>query len=352
MAPDSLRAPIPGPGSFTAVDAEKTEIPGADAPDDDRFADDGILGTMAIDHDGFVAESIQWEIARVAPEFAGEPVTRLGEGMDSIAFSVGGAFVFRFAKHAEAAAGLRREIALLPRLAPRLPLEVPRHEYVGEHSDTAFPFVGYRLIRGEPLHRTLYDSLPEAAREGVLADLASFLDAVHAFPAGEAARCGVAPHGERAGYLEDLRRARDDVFPRLADPVRHRIESRLRAFLDDDANFADAPTLLHADLWPEHILYSRAEGRLAGVIDFGDLSLGDPAYDLAFLALPLGPRFLAGLLRHRPHADPARLAEKVRAFALFNAIEDVFFGLEQENCGLVDSGLADRSELTKGDPGR
>ena len=307
---------------------------------------------MAIDRSGFVAESIRSEIARVAPEFAGRPVAPLGEGMDSIAFSVGGTFVFRFAKHAEAAAGLRREIALLPRLAPRLPLDVPRLEYVGEHSGTGFPFVGYRLIRGEPLHRTLYDGLPEASREGVLADLASFLDAVHAFPTQEAAGCGVARHGERADYLEDLRRARDDVFTLLADPVRHRIESRLRAFLDDDAHFADAPTLLHADLWPEHVLYSRAEGRLAGVIDFGDLSLGDPAYDLAFLALGLGPGFLAGLLRHRPHSDPARLAEKVRAFALFNAIEDVFFGLEQEDRSLIDSGLADLSELINGDPGR
>jgi aminoglycoside 2''-phosphotransferase len=305
---------------------------------------------MASHHNGFVAESIRSEIARVAPEFAGEAITRLGEGMDSIAFSVGGTYVFRFAKHAEAAAGLRREIALLPRLAARLPLVVPRHEYVGEHSGTSDPFVGYRLIRGEPLDRALYNHLPEAQREGVLADLADFLDAVHAFPAEEAAGCGVARHGHRADYLEDLRRAQNDVFPLLADPVRHRVESRLAAFLDDDAHFADAPTLLHGDLWPEHVLYSRADGRLAGVIDFGDLCLGDPAYDLAFLALRLGPGFLADLLRLRPHGDPARLAEKIHAIALFNAIEDIFFGLEQEDRTLVDSGLAELSELTKADP--
>jgi hypothetical protein len=39
----------------------------------------------------------------------------------NLAVLVGESFVFRFAKHAEAAIGLRREMALLPRLAPSNP---------------------------------------------------------------------------------------------------------------------------------------------------------------------------------------------------------------------------------------
>lgn len=175
----------------------------------------------------------------------------------------------------------------------------------------------------------------------------AFLDAVHSFPAEEAVDCGVELHGDKADYLEDLRRARDDIFPRLDDPVRYVVESRVDAFLEDDANFAHAPTLLHADLWPEHVLFSRPMNRLAGVIDFGDIALGDPDYDLAFLDRKLGPDFSAGLLRHRPPADPAKLAEKHRAFALFNAFGDVFIGLDRGDRPLVDSALADLAELTE-----
>jgi aminoglycoside phosphotransferase (APT) family kinase protein len=41
------------------------------------------------------------------------------------------------------------------------------------------------------------------------------------------------------------------------------------------------PTLLHADLGPEHLLVRN--GHLAGVIDWGDARIGDPALDYAWL---------------------------------------------------------------------
>src|SRR5262249_52882689 len=41
------------------------------------------------------------------------------------------------------------------------------------------------------------------------------------------------------------------------------------------------PALVHADLGPEHLLVE--SGRLAGVIDWGDARIGDPALDYAWL---------------------------------------------------------------------
>jgi aminoglycoside 2''-phosphotransferase len=302
---------------------------------------------MAADRHALDLVAFHFEIARISPEFDQATITRLGEGMDSVAVLVDDTFVFRFAKHAQAALGLRREIALLPRLAPTLPLAIPRFDYVGEHSATGLPFVGYRVIRGEPVDRSLYDRLSVATQDGVQRDLAAFLTAVHAFSIEEAAACGVPPEGGRADYIEDLRRARDDVFPLLDPTVGRMIEFQLAAFLDDDANFGYAPVLLHADLWPEHILFSRDAGRLAGVIDFGDVSIGDPDYDLPFLARRLGSAFMAGLLGHYPHANHVRLGAKLRAFSLINAIDDVFIGLDQDDRRLVDSALADLAEQSR-----
>jgi aminoglycoside 2''-phosphotransferase len=205
--------------------------------------------------------------------------------------------------------------------------------------------VGYGLIRGEPLDRALYDDLPGATQDSVVGDLAAFINAIHAFPVTEAVDCGVAPDGDKAGYVEDFRRAHQDVIPLLHWEVRRDIKSQLGAFLEDEANFAFAPALLHADLWPEHVLFARDTGRVTGVIDFGDVSIGDPDYDLAFLAHRLGPGFMERLLRHYPHRDSRRLAEKLRSFSLFNAIDDVFTGLDRGDRALVDSALLDLKEL-------
>jgi hypothetical protein len=99
--------------------------------------------TTAGDHNRHDLEAIRREIVRVAPEFLREAIAVLGEGMDSFAVLVGDAVLFRFAKHDDAAKGLRREIALLPRLAPGLSLAIPRFQYVGKHSVTKLSFVGY-----------------------------------------------------------------------------------------------------------------------------------------------------------------------------------------------------------------
>jgi len=296
---------------------------------------------MAVDHRGIDLPAIGLEIARVAPALAGQPIVSLGEGMDNLAVLVGENVVFRFAKHDDAVDGLRREIALLPRLANRLALPIPRIEYAGEHSVTGWPFVGYGLIRGEPLLRPLYESLSKVSREGVASELAAFLSAIHTFPVEEARDCGVVIIGGRQGYAGDLERARTDVFPLLNARARHHVESRLGAFVEDDRNFDYAPVLLHGDVWPEHVLYSRAAGRLAGVIDFCDVSIGDPAYDIGFLAHRLGAEFTESLLGRYEHPDPAKLGQKIECFVLFNAIEDVWIGLERGDIFLVDAALGD-----------
>ncbi len=61
--------------------------------------------------------------------------------------------VFRFPRRAIALPGIRREIAWLPRLAPRLPLPVPVPRWCGEWParDAAWPYWGAELLPGEEL---------------------------------------------------------------------------------------------------------------------------------------------------------------------------------------------------------
>ena len=68
------------------------------------------------------------------------------------------------------------------------------------------------------------------------------------------------------------------MFPVLDDDLR----SRGKQLFDEVETLVGfEPALVHADLGPEHLLVR--DGRLVGVIDWGDARVGDPALDYSWL---------------------------------------------------------------------
>ncbi|WP_245720357.1 phosphotransferase [Nocardia uniformis] len=101
----------------------------------------------------------------------------------------------------------------------------------------------------------------------------------------------------------------------------------VRAVWEDAASAPDwdGPALwLHGDLHPANVLTT--EGRLCGVIDFGDLCSGDPAFDLAaaWILLPEGAsEHFHNLLQSRPDAATLRRA---RGCAVLKALAGILIG--------------------------
>jgi aminoglycoside 2''-phosphotransferase len=269
------------------------------------------------------------EIARAFPELAPREVAFLGAGVDSDAFLVDGAWVFRFPKRPDVARALAREVALLPRLADRLPVAIPRFEYVAEQAGNGLLFAGYRVIEGEPLTPELFEALGPADRTNLLATLAGVLEAVHAFPLAEARAAGVEDLSTRAWVASAWSRGRGPALARLSAPDGGRLAELIDGFLADPANFDAPAALLYADFAPEHLLFDPVERRLAGLIDWGDLAIGDPDYDLTFLRQDFGEGFVADLLEHLPHPDPARLFRKLRVFDACDHLIDLAAAAEE-----------------------
>jgi aminoglycoside phosphotransferase (APT) family kinase protein len=215
-------------------------------------------------------------------------IARLGVGWDNVAYLVGGRYVFRFPQRSIAVPLLETESRLLPALAPRLPLPVPVPVFLGRPGASyPWPFQGYERLAGRTACAAALD---EEARERAAVPLGRFLRALHAFPAGEAARLG-APGDTlgRADLPKRVQQARD----RLAE-VRGRGLGGASPALDEVCAAAaeeraspPPPALVHGDLYVRHLLADE-RGDLAGVIDWGDLHLGDAALDLsiAFSFLP------------------------------------------------------------------
>jgi aminoglycoside phosphotransferase (APT) family kinase protein len=184
-------------------------------------------------------------------------LVQIDDGFDFTVVLVDERWVVRIPRRSQVVEALELEIALLPVLARALPVEVPCFELVSREP----PFVVYPFIAGQPL--------VDEDGDGVRA----FLDALHAVQTDVLPRADwVAAYRRQCGEFERL------VFPLLdADECR-----RARALFSEVETLTGFdPCVIHADLGAEHLLVR--DGRLAGVIDWADARVGDPALDYAWL---------------------------------------------------------------------
>jgi aminoglycoside phosphotransferase (APT) family kinase protein len=225
-------------------------------------------------------------LAAQQPDLAGRPVTILANGWDNVSCLLGPDLVARLPRRAQAAGLIRHEQRWLPELAPRLPLPVPAPVRAGHPGEGyPWPWSIVPFLPGQAAWTTPPADLREAA-----GGLGRFLAALHV-PAPP----GAPGHASRG---IPLARREDDLATNLA-AAGHPAGAQRVAAAWAAARAAPAwtgpPLWLHGDLHPGNLLVH--QGRLSGVIDFGDITAGDPATDLAvaWMLLPAGcyPAFRA-----------------------------------------------------------
>lgn len=265
------------------------------------------------------AELIRDLLREQHPDLADHPLELGARGWDNQVWRLGDDLAVRLPWATESADGLlRKEHAWLPVLAPHLPLRVPVPQRLGEPSERfPRPWLVTTWVPGEPADRAPATRAAEAAET-----LATFLTALHR-PAPDEA-----PEGRhRGGRLADTAEhfTRELASATEMGLIRH--PDAVRAVWEDAAAAPEwtGPRLwLHGDLHPANVL--TADGTISGVIDFGDLFAGDPAFDLAaaWILLPDGgtDRFHDV---YRPTADAAAL-RRARGWAVLRALTGIHIG--------------------------
>ena len=267
-------------------------------------------------------------------QFDVKSISFVGEGMDSKAFIVNEEFIFRFPKLEEVVSQLKAEISLLPKLRPHVRLEIPNFEYVGRQQENGFPFVGYKKIHGVGLEKELMRKLDSDLQANLIKEIADFIQQVHSFPVDVAKNLGVRVADFRKNYTSDLENMRKDVYHLLDQNVINYVEKLLKDYLSDEKYFDYTPVLLHADFSPDHIIYNENKKVIAGVIDFGDIEIGDPDYDLMYLYEDYwGEDYIRRLLKYYPHNNPERLMKKLDFFSRCDTIHGVLIGLHRKEHG-------------------
>jgi aminoglycoside phosphotransferase (APT) family kinase protein len=217
------------------------------------------------------------------PDLADRPIVLAESGWDNVMLRLGDDLALRLPRRSAAAGLALNEHRWLPMLGPRLPLPTPIPLRTGA------PALGYPFQWSVVpwLDGTPSDLAPPGVDEGER--LAAFLLALHQPAPAEAPPNpyrGV-PLAERSAAFED----RAAEGERIGAPVKV-LREAWRAGL---AAPRDAPPVwLHGDLHGRNVLVK--EGRLSAVIDWGDVTGGDPACDLAAVWMLL------------PHPDARRRA--------------------------------------------
>ncbi|WP_033338786.1 aminoglycoside phosphotransferase family protein [Catenuloplanes japonicus] len=263
------------------------------------------------------AELVRGLVREQHADLAGLPVRLGARGWDNQLWRLGDELAVRLPWATEGADGLlRKEFAWVPGIAPRLTLPVPVPQRFGEPS-VLFPrpWLVTTWVPGVPADRA------PITRGGGEA-LAGFLTALHR-AAPDDAPTGRDRGGPLGALTEQFARGLAHLTQRslIKDP------GAVRAVWDDAvaAPAWDGPALwLHADLHPANVLTEG--GALCGVIDFGDLCAGDPAYDLsaAWLLLPEGEIALFHAA-YRPAPDDATL-RRARGWAMARAVSGILIG--------------------------
>jgi aminoglycoside 2''-phosphotransferase len=287
--------------------------------------------------------AIHAAIAKPFPQLAETTIESLGYGWAFWAYRIGDT-VFRFPRDAEFTQTLAVEAAVMRELVPRLPLPVAAIN-VHENGPNSLPFTSHRLIPGVPVSDL---RLPLAHDTGAI--LGRFFRAMHAFPVARAVELGLAnptPIERREAWKSFFKeRIAALILPLLSEDVAVAVRNIVTTFIDTPSSFDWQPVLSHADIDEHNLLADPRTGELSGVIDWGDIRIGDPTGE--FTSVLYGALGDAGLRDQLPALITAygmtaseldAMRPRCRFYEFCWPLYDILYGLDSHSDTRVQRGI-------------
>lgn len=197
------------------------------------------------------------------------PLVLMDAGWDNVMFRLGDAYTVRLPRRAIAAQLLLNEQTWLPMLAKILPLRIPAPVRIGQPGGSypwhwsVLPWLPGKTASEDPPHSD------QAALFG------NFLQALHQIapdnaPVNDYRGC---PLVERAEQVRERIEQLKSSAAGIAPEIERAWSEGLEALPHQTARW------LHGDLHARNVLVNN--GKISAIIDWGDITSGDPATDLA-----------------------------------------------------------------------
>jgi aminoglycoside phosphotransferase (APT) family kinase protein len=206
------------------------------------------------------------------PQFAGGNFVTLTDGWDSVALECD-SWIFKFPRHADAEARLRREVALLAFLKPRVTMQLPQmvlHE-------GPVPFSQHLKIPGSSLETPQYLALDEGRRNALATRMAQLYAELHALPLNRMQTVGATGVDPWMSPDEIVANA-EPKLPRGTKGFMKRTVAAYRKLTIE----GDELVYGYFDGHGWNMAFDHETGTLNGVFDFADSGFGSRHRDLSY----------------------------------------------------------------------
>jgi len=288
-------------------------------------------------------------IKKHLPQFSNSQFHIQNEGWSNQVFFVDDHYVFRFPRTQNSFRDLRVEIEILPTLRHNLRgvVDIPNFEFVSTSKENP-DFVGYKMIPGDQMRQTCIETMPKDKLKANAEVLGHFLSYLHAYGLNHDISVLSTKPSQADRWVELKENVHTKCTGVLSNNQLNWIDDLINKLIGYATEFMASKVLLHADFSSDHILLDKSTNTITGVIDFGDLEIGDPALDFTGLYTCYGQNFTEEVYKtyeacntvNKVETHSGIMERAIKVYSLQPPIHLLLYGVEKNNDMYIQEALS------------
>jgi len=141
-------------------------------------------------------------------------------------------------------------------------------------------------------------------------------------------------------YWKDLhKRFQDKLYTFMREDAKKDMDNNFDLLYKSISKQAINNCLIHGDFGPTNILYDQEKQCLSGIIDFSEMRVSDPAYDIAALIgfFGYGLSFAESMIPHYPEIE--YYIERAKLYQTTFALQEALYGVEEDDQRAFEAGI-------------
>lgn len=218
-------------------------------------------------------------IKQTFPKISERQIQVFNDGWDYLVLVVNDQITFRFPRSKEYIDKLPVEVRFVNQFIDRCPIAIPKLKL---HKKSDILYATYPFIQGVQLEKEVADTFSNEQLMLVAKQLGKFLSVLHSFPLEKAKELKQYNFDPLDAWRKRLEKIKIMVFPLISTQEQEWIKVIYQNYFQVMQKSNIQFCVTHSDIMPGHIIVDPEKHKLSGVIDFGDVLIGDPAYDFTF----------------------------------------------------------------------